>query len=66
MDAEGQAFAERIFPATAILQGNSALPKDQLFKHMTRQEFVEYIRTTTVSDGCPHQLVGMSADTPSR
>jgi hypothetical protein len=58
MDAEGQAFAERIFPATAILQGNSALPKDQLFKRMTRQEFVEYIRTTTVSDdGCPHQVV---------
>jgi hypothetical protein len=49
MDVEGQEFAERIFPATGILQGNSALPRDQLFRHMTRQEFVEYIRITTVS-----------------
>lgn len=48
MDAESRAFAERIFPNTGMKRGNSALPKDQLFKDMTRTEFVQYIRDVTV------------------
>jgi hypothetical protein len=49
MDEASAAFAERIFPATGINSGSSALPKDQLFKRMSRSEFVTYIRETTVS-----------------
>jgi hypothetical protein len=49
MDEASAAFAERIFPATGINAGSSALPKDQLFKRMSRSEFVTYIRETTVS-----------------
>ncbi|WIA32605.1 hypothetical protein OEZ86_003408 [Tetradesmus obliquus] len=47
MDEASAAFARRIFPATGITAGSSALPRDQLFKRMTRSEFVTYIRETT-------------------
>lgn len=47
MDADSRDFARRIFPSTEILRGHSALTRDKLFKHMTRKEFVEYIRETT-------------------
>jgi hypothetical protein len=49
MDEASAAFAARIFPATGIQAGSSALPKEQLFKRMSRSEFVAYIRDTTVS-----------------
>jgi hypothetical protein len=49
MDEASAAFAERIFPATGIQAGSSALPKEQLFKRLSRSEFVAYIRETTVS-----------------
>jgi hypothetical protein len=62
MDEASAAFAERIFPATGINSGSSALPKDQLFKRMSRSEFVTYIRETTVSRrNSPTALVTHSA-----
>jgi hypothetical protein len=54
MDEASAAFAARIFPATGIAAGSSALPKDQLFKRMTRSEFVNYIRDTTVRPALKH------------
>ncbi|WIA09558.1 hypothetical protein OEZ85_008953 [Tetradesmus obliquus] len=52
MDEASAAFARRIFPATGITAGSSALPRDQLFKRMTRSEFVTYIRDTTEDMSC--------------
>jgi hypothetical protein len=54
MDEASAAFTARIFPATGITAGSSALPKDQLFKRMTRSEFVNYIRDTTVRPALEH------------
>jgi hypothetical protein len=48
MDEEGKAFARRIFPATQILQGYSALPYDKLFTRMTRSEYVQYLQVCAV------------------
>jgi hypothetical protein len=59
MDEASAVFAARIFPATGINAGSSALPKDQLFKRMTRSEFVTYIRDTTVSAARRHGVLAL-------